>query len=1503
MEAPEPEPESDAGEALEPESGTAENLESEPDITEPPEPGTAENLESEPEVTEAPEPDTAENLESEPDMAESSEPESGAVETPEPEPDVNSSPKENVVIENITWNSAPSYNPRVEGMYVFTPVLPEEYALAEGVPLPEIQVTVKSGEGSQGGGDVPKPDAKRKRTGLRLGEEIEELKRDGGEPGDQDSLVSRASTDIVIDKDTSWGGKTLTNQNLVVEEGATLTLSDSLIIDGKVTIRGKGTIARGNSYVKIAVYRTGSLTMQEITVDGRGLEASQAMISVSGTLKVEAGCRIQDCHTRGYSQSGSINGYGGAVYLFWSSRAKAQLLDCTISNCTASAGGAAFCSGTCTLTLDKGCRIENCRAVSRIGNDPAGGYAVGGAIVAQFDNASLNLLECTITHCSAEWNAGAIDCGTMNVTLGKGCKIEDCSAANNGGAVRLWGQANADFQDCSILRCSAKNLGGAVFCESSTLKINGDCKIHQCSAGNGGAVYNNASKLHINGGDISSNTATNSGGAIFHSNAAGTETYLSGVNFQGNTCTSEKYAGSGGACLSSEGTTGYETHFEMSSDVKFCGDGTKSGVDSIYLDSRNAMPRKILLNGNLENPVTVYLEAAEHYVIAKGTGGCVLTEEDRKKISFVDVGTSGKRWGKRLDESENEVYLTETEYKTFSADFYSGGPEPSEPVCEEREVEVFVAEETIEVPLLRDFPDWEPQGWNESPSEYTAGIGKDETFTLTDEAKEYYGIYRREATLSYDVGEEGQEPAPESQVCYANVHKGEIGYKKAVFTIEEAPAKEGYDFLGWCAQEGGQVPQYQPGDTLETTDDTVLYAVYKEKGKRTFLANFYSGDPVQIQAEIATEEETATESDIAAPLLKDFPGWEPLGWSLSKTGHEASLLEQGACILREPLTEYYGIYRKNITLTYDSNGGDAAPAPETKPGYANVHKEVAKELPEFTFAPAVLRDGYAFAGWNTAPDGSGTSYEAGATVTLEQDTQLYAVWQEISARYQVEHYCQNLSGEDYSRMDNDTENLTGIIGEEVEAQPRTYIGFTANPSHPSGKPKGNVEEDGSLVLKLYYDRNVYEVDFNLNGGYGDTPALQKIRYGGLLEKVPDPKRAGYNFKGWYLEGKDLSGNLWDFDSPVENNTDKMHTTLYAGWADELAPALGEAAFGKGHRNFLDWIMKKQDLAITVPVTEEGSGLAEAEYLLVSQDGTEKDGKAQFQETHALADATAAYGTSAALIRGMQRQAEQGKYQVRFMVEEEFKGKVYLTCTDHAGNVSARKTLTVEDGGIIVEDNAPEIYFSNTKETDSGKPLEVKVTVRDDMEGHVAAGISQIRYRLDNGKEKDFPQKEFEKGFVEEYDFTVKIKGEGKHTLRVETADHAGNESAAEVALKINGKKDAPMEILDNPTPDSPLGGEPKTGETLHVQIYATIAMIAGFGYLLLYFQGENGMTEQEKEEIIYRLISWAKQGGRIRRMLGLAVIFLFLAYYYSVGKSVNVEWKEVRRTFPPQRGN
>ncbi len=53
--------------------------------------------------------------------------------------------EETVVIDGVTWQTEPEYVGSVEGTYVFTAVLPDGYALAEGVSLPQITVTVESG--------------------------------------------------------------------------------------------------------------------------------------------------------------------------------------------------------------------------------------------------------------------------------------------------------------------------------------------------------------------------------------------------------------------------------------------------------------------------------------------------------------------------------------------------------------------------------------------------------------------------------------------------------------------------------------------------------------------------------------------------------------------------------------------------------------------------------------------------------------------------------------------------------------------------------------------------------------------------------------------------------------------------------------------------------------------------------------------------------------------------------------------------------------------------------------------------------------------------------------------------------------------------------------------------------------------------------------------------------------------------------------------------------------
>ena len=1387
--------------------------------------------------------------------------------------------EETVVIENVTWTSAPAYDSETEGVYVFLPVLPGGYALADGVELPEIQVEVKAEEVAEEGKERRKLDL-----------EENGKKEDGGDVEEIALFAPSARDNQVVSADTTWNeNKTLSDEELVINEGVTLTINNVLTISGNVTIRGGGTIVRGSSDACIRVGRKSSLTILNIIVDGKSVASSISMIKVAMGM----------------------------------------------------------------LTLDGGCRIQNCRIYS------------------------------------------------------------------DGGAVYLDNRATAVFNDCVIENCSAGNNGGAVQCIDSTLTIKGGTyrnnrtttsRVEDMACGGGFLQHGINSTVYIYGGNFIENATVGRGGAIYHAGSEGTTTYLYGGTFQRNICSWETYAGSGAVWVSSVGIG--NTYFEMSGNVKFCGDGTDSGMDGVYLDSQKATPRKIRISNTLSYPVTLYVKAIEGYVIAEGVNEYrLLHKRDMKNIKFADVGGSGKTWFAVLDTDNNQVKISETdpEYQYFvyyisngaegtvaddmeyqigdtatvkpadelsltDANFVEWNTEPdgtgtayqagdeleiqgdvrlyaifqeknkkrlngnfySGDSCKKKVEYAVVSEDVdsgrVSAPLLLEMEGWESVGWEkENPSGYDGKIKPQEEIILTKAETDYYGVYQKQVTLSYEG--QGAEEIPESQekTCYANVHD-KITYQEGKFTVGAAPSKDGFNFVGWNTQENGQGTFYQPGSELKILEDTVLFAVFQEEGKKTFLADFYSGEPIQKVSKSITVGQEEKQGSVIAPSLQDFPGWNSAGWSKSKTGFEISLLEQAECTLTEPLTEYYGIYQKDVTLSYDANGGGAAPKAETKPCRANVHGEVSYDMPEFTIGTGASREGYAFQGWNAKADGSGEMLQPGTSHSLDADTILYAVWKEIpeepeepeipeepeepedpekpeipaepetpkTASYQVEYYCQNLTGDAYTRMDGDTKLLTGEIGTEAKAPQTDYAGFTLNPSRPLAKPQGTIDQDGSLALKLYYDRIIYEVDFDLNGGYGAVPDTQKIRYGGLLEKAPDPARKGYNFKGWQIGSSGMDEGLWDFERPVEYNTGTLHTTLYAKWADELAPEMGEASFRAGSRKFLDWLIQKETMTLEIPVTEEGSGLAKAEYLLVAEDGTEKEGTAQIAKAHPLADAMVPYGTGAFVIRGAQAQAEEGSYKARIVIEEEFKGKAYLTCTDHAGNVSPKKILTAAGGGIIVEDNAPEIHFSNTEETTGGKPLKVKVRVKDDIKNHVTGGISAVRYQVDKEKKKTLPEEDFTEDFVETYEFTVKISGEGTHTLRVEAQDHAGNESAAQIAVTINGKKDVPLEIPEDSNPEhpqeptGPAGGEPRTGDSAHVQIYATIAMIAGFGYLLLYFQGESGITEKEKEEIVYRLVAWAKQGGSIRRRIGIAIIFLFLAYYHSIGKSVDVEWKSVR---------
>lgn len=69
-----------------------------------------------------------------------------------------------------------------------------------------------------------------------------------------------------------------------------------------------------------------------------------------------------------------------------------------------------------------------------------------------------------------------------------------------------------------------------------------------------------------------------------------------------------------------------------------------------------------------------------------------------------------------------------------------------------------------------------------------------------------------------------------------------------------------------------------------------------------------------------------------------------------------------------------------LAVFFEPNGGEGCVAP--------IQTDGAVTIPDNGFT----RSGYAFAGWNTAPDGSGTTYSVGQSVTISANLTLYAIW-------------------------------------------------------------------------------------------------------------------------------------------------------------------------------------------------------------------------------------------------------------------------------------------------------------------------------------------------------------------------------------------------------------------------------------------------------------------------------------------------------------------------------
>ena len=226
------------------------------------------------------------------------------------------------------------------------------------------------------------------------------------------------------------------------------------------------------------------------------------------------------------------------------------------------------------------------------------------------------------------------------------------------------------------------------------------------------------------------------------------------------------------------------------------------------------------------------------------------------------------------------------------------------------------------------------------------------------------------------------------------------------------------------------------------------------------------------------------------------------------------------------------VYGDIYNIEYVLNGGENDPTnPST---YTSEDDDIIFKNP--------TRPGYDFLGWYETPtfdeDTERDSIATGST----GDVKVYAKWQASKdTKYTVYHYLENENGY-YELEERATDVLTAETDTEVTAKPKAFENYVENTKIDRRVPSGKVTADGSLVLKLYYDRVKFRVTFEPKN---DTEIDDQIvKYLNTATEPTKPVKDGYTFEYWYYIDENNKEQKYNFNTKVTRDYD-----LIAKWKE------------------------------------------------------------------------------------------------------------------------------------------------------------------------------------------------------------------------------------------------------------------------------------------------------------------------------------------------------------------
>lgn len=313
------------------------------------------------------------------------------------------------------------------------------------------------------------------------------------------------------------------------------------------------------------------------------------------------------------------------------------------------------------------------------------------------------------------------------------------------------------------------------------------------------------------------------------------------------------------------------------------------------------------------------------------------------------------------------------------------------------------------------------------------------------------------------------------------------------------PTRHGYTFAGWYTDTA---LNNAFNATVMPAGNTTLYARWTP-GNVSYTVEHYQkaldGRYVLVETD---STQTGRTGEMTAAVARSYAGFT------AQTVKQQTITADGST---------------RVVIYYDRNLYDL------KFVYGNGSNDITLQVP---YGSAIVKPtnpakaGYTFAGWDMAiPD----TMPANALI-------ITALWTaKADTPYMVKHYKQRLD-ETYE-LDL-TEEKTGTTGRITEAVARNYTGFTAQDF-----TQKTILPNGSVIVEIYYNRNIHTLTWNVNGGNALTGRYTNgsVKYGTPIDKPETPTRMGFSFAGWYKDA--------ELTKVLEDNATMPDTalTLNAKW--------------------------------------------------------------------------------------------------------------------------------------------------------------------------------------------------------------------------------------------------------------------------------------------------------------------------------------------------------------------